>query len=88
MSLVRPRGTLVVKTTVANRLELDLAPLVINEISVVGSRCGPFAPALRALSRREIDVAALVSAQYDLEDVASAFDIARQPETLKVLLRP
>lgn len=88
ISLLRPRGTLVLKTTVASKLELDLAPLVVNEITVVGSRCGRFAPALRALCRREVRGTPLVTAQYDLSDTAGAFEVARQPDTLKVLLRP
>ncbi|TAK32717.1 MAG: alcohol dehydrogenase [Chloroflexota bacterium] len=88
ISLVRPRGTLVLKTTVTDKLELDLAPLVIDEITVVGSRCGPFAPALRALARGEIQVGPFVTEQHDLADAARAFDLARQPEALKVLLRP
>ena len=59
VAATRPRGTLVLKSTVAHAAPLDLAPLVIDEITVVGSRCGPFAPALRALARgtRRRDVA-------------------------------
>ncbi|NDD30671.1 MAG: alcohol dehydrogenase, partial [Proteobacteria bacterium] len=56
---VRPRGTLVLKTTCADSVSLDLAPLVIDEINVFGSRCGPFEPALRALASGAIDVDAL-----------------------------
>ena len=56
MSAVRPRGTLVLKTTIAGEHKVSLAPLVINEITVVGSRCGPFAPALDALQERSVSV--------------------------------
>jgi threonine dehydrogenase-like Zn-dependent dehydrogenase len=91
MQLVRPRGTLVLKSTVATQPgdpPLNLAPLVIDEITVVGSRCGPFAPALRALAEGRISVAPLVSATYPLADGVAAFARAAQPDSLKVLLRP
>jgi threonine dehydrogenase-like Zn-dependent dehydrogenase len=88
VALVRPRGTLVLKSTVADAHELSLAPLVIDEITVVGSRCGPFAPALAALAARRVDVAALVDAVYTLDDAAAAIAHAGRAGTLKVLLRP
>ncbi len=94
MRLVRPRGTLVLKSTVADARPgadappLNLAPLVIDEITVVGSRCGPFAPALRALAERRVAVEPLVSADYPLGDGVAAFERAAAPGTLKVLLRP
>jgi threonine dehydrogenase-like Zn-dependent dehydrogenase len=56
LALVRPRGTIVLKTTVAGEHRLDLAPAVVNEITLVGSRCGRFRPALDALARGEIAV--------------------------------
>jgi len=93
LRLVRPRGTLVLKTTVAphaagREAALDLAPVVIDEITVVGSRCGPFPPALRALAERRVDVDPLVSAVYPLAEGCAAFARAAEPATLKVLLRP
>jgi threonine dehydrogenase-like Zn-dependent dehydrogenase len=91
LRLVRPRGTLVLKSTVAARPgdpSLDLAPLVIDEVTVVGSRCGPFPPALAALASGRIAVAPLVSAAYPLAEGVAAFAHAAQPATLKVLLRP
>lgn len=87
LDLVRPRGTIVIKTTVAERFSINLAPLVINEISVVGSRCGPFGPALAALSDGGVRVREMISAVLPFEQAAEAFDIASKPETLKVLLR-
>ena len=66
---------------------MHLAPIVIDEIRVQGSRCGPFAPALRALSQRTIDVRPLVSARYTLDDALAAFEYAAQPGVLKVLVR-
>ena len=83
-----PRGTLVLKSTVAERPALDLAPVVIHEISVVGSRCGPFPPALRALERGSIDVRPLVSDRLPLARGAEAFERAARPGTLKILLEP
>jgi threonine dehydrogenase-like Zn-dependent dehydrogenase len=74
------------KSTVADRSALHLAPIVIDEIRVQGSRCGPFAPALRALSQRTIDVRPLVSARYTLDDALAAFEYAAQSAILKVLL--
>jgi len=87
LSLVRPRGTIVVKTTVADKFSINLAPLVINEITVVGSRCGPFEPALQALSDGSVQVAEMISGVFPMEQAIEAFELASQPETLKVLLK-
>jgi threonine dehydrogenase-like Zn-dependent dehydrogenase len=83
---IRPRGTLVMKSTYAGELTVNFSPLVVDEITIVGSRCGPFAPALRLLERREVDPTVLISAQYKLEDVITAFEHAAQPGMLKVLI--
>jgi threonine dehydrogenase-like Zn-dependent dehydrogenase len=88
MALVRPRGTLVLKSTVAAKHALDLAPLVIDEVTVVGSRCGPFPPALAALARGAVDVAGLVERVYPLADGLAAVAHAGRPGALKVLVRP
>lgn len=88
MTLVRPRGTLVLKSTVADAHALSLAPLVIDEVTVVGSRCGPFAPALAALAAGRVSVAPLVEAVYPLEEGPAAVAHAGRPGALKVLLRP
>lgn len=85
--LVRPRGTLVLKSTFAGTQETTLAPLVVDEITLLGSRCGPFAPALRLLAAGLIDPAPLISATYPLEEGLVAMERARQRGTLKVLLR-
>ncbi len=87
LHLVRPRGTVILKSTVAEKSTLDLAPIVIDEIRVQGSRCGPFEPALRALSRKTIDVRPIISKTYSLDSAIEAFDYAQQPGALKVLLR-
>ena len=86
LALVRPRGTVVLKTTVAAEHRLDLATAVINEVTIVGSRCGPFPPALDALAAGRVSVAPLVDAVYPLAEGVAAFARARQPGTLKVLI--
>ncbi len=88
VAATRPRGTLVLKSTVAHAAPVDLAPLVIHEITVVGSRCGPFAPALAALASGAIDVGALISARRPLRDGVAALRLAAAPGVMKVLLEP
>jgi len=81
---VRPRGTLVMKSTYAGNININLSSIVVDEITVVGSRCGPFAPALRLLERREVDPTVLISAQYKLKDILKGFEHAAQSGVLKV----
>lgn len=87
LCLVRPRGTIVLKSTVAEKGALDLSRIVVNEIRVQGSRCGPFEPALRALCQKRIEVLPLISARYAFEDAVEAFHQAEQKGMLKVLLK-
>ena len=75
------------KSTVADKSLIHLAPIVVDEIRVQGSRCGPFAPALRALSQKLIDVRPFISARYSLDEDVAAFDYAVSRGTLKVLLQ-
>jgi threonine dehydrogenase-like Zn-dependent dehydrogenase len=82
----RPRGTLVLKSTCAAPAQLNLAPLVINEITVVGSRCGSFQPALRALATGSIDVRSLISERLPLSQGVQTLQRAASPGMLKVLL--
>lgn len=86
LRLTRPRGTLILKSTTANTSTLNLAPIVIDEIRVQGSRCGPFPPALRALEQKRIDVRPLISARYSLAEGLAAFHYAEQKGVLKVLM--
>ncbi len=86
-SALRPRGILVMKSTYAGELTFNASSLVVDEITMIGSRCGPFAPALRLLADRSIDVRPLISATYPLADAITAFEHARRPDTLKVLVR-
>lgn len=83
---LRPRGTLVLKSTYAGTLVVDAASLVVDEITVIGSRCGPFAPALRLLDQGEVEVKPLVEARYGLEAGLEGFERAARPGALKVLL--
>ena len=84
---VRPRGTLVLKSTVAAEHSLSLAPLVINEVTVIGSRCGLFPPALEALAHNRISVSPLIDKVYTLEEGVEAVNYAVQAGVLKVLLK-
>lgn len=84
--ITRPRGTLVLKSTYQGAAPLELTKLVVDEIQVLGSRCGPFAPALRMLARDEVEVAALVDGRYSIENAAQAFAHAAQPSVRKILL--
>jgi alcohol dehydrogenase len=86
--LVRSRGTLVLKSTYHGDLNVNMSSLVVDEITLVGSRCGPFAPALRLLESGLIDPTPLVSGDFALSDGEAAFGRASVPGVLKVLLRP
>jgi len=88
LRLVRPRGTIVLKSTVASKASLNLAPLVINEITVVGSRCGPLQKALDLLQQRRVEVARLITDRYPLSGGLAAFDAAATRSAVKVLLYP
>lgn len=83
---LRPRGTLVMKSTYADRLTLDASAIVVNELTLIGSRCGPFPKALALLSAGAVEVVPLVTARYPLERALDAFDHAQRPGTLKILL--
>ncbi len=86
-SLVRPRGALVLKSTFHGDVALNLSKLVVDEVTVIGSRCGPFPAALRLLAQRLVDVEALIHATLPLEAGPAAFERAAAPGVLKVLLK-
>jgi threonine dehydrogenase-like Zn-dependent dehydrogenase len=86
LELVRPRGTIVLKTTIAGAQTLALAPVVVDEVTIVGSRCGPFDRALDALANGLVDVQSLVSDRFDLSEGVHAMQRASEPGVLKVLL--
>jgi len=86
LRLVRPRGTMVLKSTYAGQLTTDFSELVVREITLIGSRCGPFPPALSLLERGLVQVRPLIQARYPLSEAIRAFDHAAQPGALKVLV--
>jgi threonine dehydrogenase-like Zn-dependent dehydrogenase len=88
LSAVRPRGTLVLKSTIAANHQLSLAPIVIAEINVVGSRCGPFAPALEALKQKRVSVTPLIEKIYPLAAGVDAAAHAAKSGARKILLEP
>jgi threonine dehydrogenase-like Zn-dependent dehydrogenase len=88
MSAVRPRGTLVLKSTIAGEHTVSLAPLVINEVTVVGSRCGVFPPALEALSEKSVSVTPMIEKIYSLAEGVEAVTHAGSPGARKILLQP
>jgi len=87
LNLVKPRGVLVLKSTIATGKELNLAPIVINEITVLGSRCGQFAPALRLLENQRIDFKPFISKIYSIDDAIEGFDANRAKDTIKILIK-
>lgn len=87
LALTKPRGTLVLKSTVAASKEFNLAPIVIDEIRVQGSRCGQFAPALRLLASGKVDFKPLISAIFNVDDAIEAFEKNKEKDALKVLIK-
>lgn len=83
---VRPRGILALKSTYAGSQPVNLAPLVIDEITLIGSRCGPFPDALAALARGEVDLGNLISCHMPLERAPEALELAASGKAMKVLL--
>ena len=88
LDLLRPRGVLVLKSTFHGATAIDAARIVVDEISVVGSRCGRFAPALELLMQHKIDVENLISEAFPLADGVRAMARAADSGVMKVLLRP
>ncbi len=86
MQLVRPRGVLVLKSTYKENLELDAAPIVIDEITIIGSRCGPFASAIRTLENNLVKVAGLIDQIYPFSQALQAFGHAKQRDSMKIIL--
>ena len=83
---LRPRGTLVLKSTYSGQLTFDASSLVVDEITLIGSRCGSFPPALDLLATGQVDVEPLIQARYPLGEGLAAFDHAQKRGVLKVLL--
>ena len=83
---VRPRGTIVLKSTYKGDVQVNLSTIVVDEVNIVGSRCGPFPPALALLESGQVDPTGLIDAHYPLDAALKAFDRAAQPGMLKVIL--
>jgi threonine dehydrogenase-like Zn-dependent dehydrogenase len=88
LGALKPRGTLVLKSTYAGKLAVDASAIVVDEITVMGSRCGRFAPAVELLAQQKVDVSYLIQGRYGLGDGLAAFDQAQQRGTMKILLEP
>ncbi|MEO5888468.1 MAG: alcohol dehydrogenase catalytic domain-containing protein [Anaerolineales bacterium] len=83
---IRPRGALVLKSTYKGEINVDFSSVVVDEIHIIGSRCGPFEPALRLMEARQVDPTVLISAEFKLIDALKAFEHAAEPGVLKVLV--
>jgi threonine dehydrogenase-like Zn-dependent dehydrogenase len=84
---VRPAGIMVLKSAYKGHLEVDFSAVVVDEITLVGSRCGPFEPALRLLENRRVDPSGLIEKRYELRDAPDAFAHAARPGALKILFQ-
>lgn len=87
VAMARPRGTVVMKSTVHGDVAIDMAPVIVNEITLVGSRCGRFAPALRMLAQGKVRVDGMISETLPLASAREAFEVAARRGVLKVLLK-
>ena len=86
VAMTRPLGTLILKSTVHGLVPIDTAPVIVNELTLVGSRCGRFEPALKLLKSGKVQVSGMIADRFPLKDAPHAFDRAAQRGTLKVLL--
>jgi len=86
VQMTRPRGTVFMKSTVHGKVPLDTAPVIVHEISLVGSRCGRFEPALNLLANGRIQIDNMISETLSLSDAPRAFRVAQRSGVLKVLL--
>jgi threonine dehydrogenase-like Zn-dependent dehydrogenase len=88
MRAIRPRGTIVLKSTYKGSIKVDISALVVDEIRLVGSRCGPFPAALRLLEQGMVDPLPLIDARFSLQQGIEALRQAAEPGKMKVLLHP
>jgi alcohol dehydrogenase len=88
VGMARPRGTVIMKSTVHGTVGIDSAPVIVNEITLVGSRCGRFEPALRLLAQGRIRVSEMIAERTPLAEAPKAFLAAARKGVLKVLLVP
>jgi threonine dehydrogenase-like Zn-dependent dehydrogenase len=83
---IRPRGTLVMKSTYKGEMSVNFSSIVVDEINIIGSRCGPFEPALRLMEARQVDPTVLIADEFKLGDALKAFERAAETGVLKVLV--
>lgn len=87
IALTRPRGVIVMKSTHHGQTSVEWSQVVVNELQIIGSRCGRFAPAIDLLARRAVGIRSLISQEFAIEDGLAAFACAADASTMKVLLR-
>jgi threonine dehydrogenase-like Zn-dependent dehydrogenase len=85
---IRPRGTIVLKSTYKGNMSVNFSSIIVDEINLVGSRCGPFEPALRLMEARQVDPTVLIAAEFRLAQGLKAFERAAETGVLKVLVEP
>jgi threonine dehydrogenase-like Zn-dependent dehydrogenase len=85
---IRPRGTMVLKSTYKGEMSVNFSSIVVDEIQLIGSRCGPFEPALRLMDSKQVDPTVLIAEEFRLNEALKAFERAAQPGVLKVLVEP
>ena len=85
---IRPRGTLILKSTYKGEINLNFSSIVVDEINIIGSRCGPFEPALRLMESKQVDPIDLIMNEFELSDALKAFERAAETGVLKVLVQP
>ena len=88
LRLAKPRAVIVLKSTTASKNKVDLTSAIVNEVTFVGSRCGPFIPAIRALETGVVNVDDLIQTIYPLDKLDEALEAATNPDLLKIMLRP
>jgi len=86
LDILRPQGTLVIKSTTEQPNSINLSKLVVDEIKIIGSRCGPFERALEALAKKKVEVEYMISHKFAFEDIINAFELAQNKDCLKVLI--
>jgi len=85
---IRPRGTLVLKSTYKGEMNVDFSSIVVDEINIIGSRCGPFEPALRLMESKQVDPTVLIDSEFSLGEALKALEHASETGVLKVLISP
>lgn len=85
---IRPRGTMVLKSTYKGEMSVNFSSIVVDEINLIGSRCGPFEPALRLMESRQVDPTVLIDSEFSLGEALKAFEHAAETGVLKVLVQP